>query len=86
MLFQDYAGLSKALCLNLSQDSSVNDHQNLIVEYLLSQLEIGNLERTRSIMAEELVKLTNQNDDLEEKVKEIPKLRVQLRVGEFYLL
>ncbi|EFB18123.1 hypothetical protein PANDA_013785, partial [Ailuropoda melanoleuca] len=43
------------------------------------QLEIGNLEKTRAIMAEELVKLTNQNDDLEEKVKEIPKLRTQLR-------
>ncbi|XP_012511224.1 PREDICTED: TATA element modulatory factor [Propithecus coquereli] len=42
-------------------------------------LEIGNLEKTRSIMAEELVKLTNQNDELEEKVKEIPKLRTQLR-------
>ncbi|XP_075794675.1 TATA element modulatory factor isoform X2 [Pelodiscus sinensis] len=44
------------------------------------QLEIGNLERTRSIMAEELVKLTNQNDEFEEKVKEIPKLRAQLRL------
>ncbi|XP_039402387.1 TATA element modulatory factor isoform X3 [Mauremys reevesii] len=43
------------------------------------QLEIGNLERTRSIMAEELVRLTNQNDEFEEKVKEIPKLRAQLR-------
>ncbi|KAM4881272.1 TATA element modulatory factor [Thomomys bottae] len=43
------------------------------------QMEIGNLEKTRSIMAEELVKLTNQNDELEEKVKEIPKLRTQLR-------
>ncbi|KAM8925612.1 TATA element modulatory factor [Lycaon pictus] len=43
------------------------------------QLEIGNLEKTRAIMAEELVKLTNQNDELEEKVKEIPKLRTQLR-------
>lgn len=32
-------------------------------------------------MAEELVKLTNQNDELEEKVKEIPKLRTQLRVS-----
>lgn len=30
-------------------------------------------------MAEELVKLTNQNDELEEKVKEIPKLRAQLK-------
>uniref|UniRef100_A0A673TSL5 TATA element modulatory factor 1 n=1 Tax=Suricata suricatta TaxID=37032 RepID=A0A673TSL5_SURSU len=43
------------------------------------QLEIGSLEKTRSIMAEELVKLTNQNDELEDKVKEIPKLRTQLR-------
>ncbi|XP_054243237.1 TATA element modulatory factor isoform X1 [Indicator indicator] len=43
------------------------------------QVEIGNLEKTRSIMAEELVKLTNQNDELEEKVKEIPKLRAQLK-------
>ncbi|NXY01758.1 TMF1 factor, partial [Pteruthius melanotis] len=43
------------------------------------QLEIGNLEKTRSVMAEELVKLTNQNDELEEKVKEIPKLRTQLK-------
>ncbi|OBS57050.1 hypothetical protein A6R68_11826, partial [Neotoma lepida] len=43
------------------------------------KLEISNLEKTRSIMSEELVKLTNQNDELEEKVKEIPKLRVQLR-------
>ncbi|XP_042535820.1 TATA element modulatory factor [Dipodomys spectabilis] len=43
------------------------------------QMEIGNLEKTRAIMAEELVKLTNQNDELEEKVKEIPKLRTQLR-------
>ncbi|XP_030064456.1 TATA element modulatory factor [Microcaecilia unicolor] len=43
------------------------------------QLEIGHLEKTRAIMAEELVKLTNLNDELEEKVKEIPKLRAQLR-------
>ncbi|XP_064013128.1 TATA element modulatory factor [Pogoniulus pusillus] len=43
------------------------------------QLEIGNLEKTRSIMAEELVKLTNENDELEEKVKEVPKLRAQLK-------
>uniref|UniRef100_A0A6I8PR06 TATA element modulatory factor 1 n=1 Tax=Ornithorhynchus anatinus TaxID=9258 RepID=A0A6I8PR06_ORNAN len=48
-------------------------------EIIHLQLEIGNLEKTRSIMAEELVKLTNQNDELEEKVKEIPKLRAQLR-------
>lgn len=51
----------------------------------ISQLEISNLEKTRSIMSEELVKLTNQNDELEEKVKEIPKLRVQLRVSILHL-
>lgn len=33
------------------------------------------------MMAEELVRLTNQNDDMEEKVKEIPKLRIQLKVN-----
>lgn len=49
------------------------------------QVEIGSLEKTRSIMAEELVKLTNQNDELEEKVKEIPKLRTQLRVSILHL-
>ncbi|KAG7319261.1 hypothetical protein KOW79_017735 [Hemibagrus wyckioides] len=43
------------------------------------QVEISNLERTRSAMAEELVRLTNQNDDLDAKVKEIPRLRVQLK-------
>lgn len=52
----------------------------------ISQLEISNLEKTRSIMSEELVKLTNQNDELEEKVKEIPKLRVQLRVSILHLI
>uniref|UniRef100_A0A8C9VZ16 TATA element modulatory factor 1 n=1 Tax=Scleropages formosus TaxID=113540 RepID=A0A8C9VZ16_SCLFO len=43
------------------------------------QLEISSLEKTRSIMAEELVKLTNQTDEMEEKVKEIPRLRAQLK-------
>ncbi|XP_075430400.1 TATA element modulatory factor isoform X1 [Ascaphus truei] len=43
------------------------------------QLEIGNLERTRSILAEEVVKLNNLTDELEEKVKEIPKLSVQMK-------
>ena len=32
-------------------------------------------------MAEELVRLTNQNDEMEEKVKEIPKLKIQLKVS-----
>lgn len=31
-------------------------------------------------MAEELVRLTNQNDEMEEKVKDIPKLKVLLKV------
>ncbi|XP_006630683.2 TATA element modulatory factor [Lepisosteus oculatus] len=48
-------------------------------EIMQLQLEISNLEKTRAVMSEELVKLTNQNDELEEKVKEIPKLRLQLR-------
>lgn len=48
-------------------------------EIMQLQFEISNLEKTRTVMAEELVKLTNQNDDLEDQVKEIPKLRVQLR-------
>lgn len=43
------------------------------------QLEIANLERSRSVVAQELVRLTNQNDEMEEKVKEIPKLKVQLK-------
>ncbi|XP_039971940.1 TATA element modulatory factor [Xiphias gladius] len=43
------------------------------------QLEISSLERSRSVMAEELVRLTNQNDEMEEKVKEIPKLKIQLK-------
>nr|DBA18607.1 TPA: hypothetical protein GDO54_016838 [Pyxicephalus adspersus] len=43
------------------------------------QLEIGNLEKTRSILAEEVVRLNNLNDELEEKVKDIPKLRAQMK-------
>lgn len=43
------------------------------------QLEISSLERSRSVMAEELVRLTNQNDDMDEKVKEIPTLKIQLK-------
>uniref|UniRef100_A0A8C5DFK5 TATA element modulatory factor 1 TATA binding domain-containing protein n=1 Tax=Gouania willdenowi TaxID=441366 RepID=A0A8C5DFK5_GOUWI len=43
------------------------------------QLEISSLERSRSVMAEELVRLTNLNDEMEEQVKEIPKLKVQLK-------
>ncbi|KAM4741816.1 TATA element modulatory factor isoform 1-T2 [Anableps anableps] len=43
------------------------------------QLEIATLERSRSVMAEELVRLTNQNDEMQEKVKDIPKLKIQLK-------
>ncbi|XP_015240947.1 PREDICTED: TATA element modulatory factor [Cyprinodon variegatus] len=43
------------------------------------QLEITSLERSRSVMAEELVRLTNQNDEMQEKVKDIPKLKVLLK-------
>lgn len=31
-------------------------------------------------MAEELVRLTHQNDEMDEQVKEIPILKVQLKV------
>ncbi|KAF7249951.1 TATA element modulatory factor [Varanus komodoensis] len=67
-------GAGSSIIENLQSQLKLRDGE---VSHL--QLEIGNLERTRSIMAEELVKLTNQNDDLEDKVKEIPKLRAQLR-------
>ncbi|XP_054832798.1 TATA element modulatory factor [Eublepharis macularius] len=67
-------GAGSSIIENLQSQLKLRDGE---ISHL--QLEIGNLERTRSIMAEELVKLTNQNDDLEEKVKEIPKLRTQLR-------
>ncbi|XP_077386218.1 TATA element modulatory factor isoform X2 [Festucalex cinctus] len=43
------------------------------------QLEISSLERSRSVMAEEMVQLTNQNDEMQEQVEEIPKLRIQLK-------
>ncbi|XP_053147105.1 TATA element modulatory factor isoform X1 [Hemicordylus capensis] len=67
-------GAGSSIIENLQSQLKLRDGE---ISHL--QLEIGNLERTRSVMAEELVKLTNQNDDLEEKVKEIPKLRAQLR-------
>lgn len=44
------------------------------------KMEIASLERSRTVMAEELVRLTNQNDEMESKVKEIPKMKVQLKV------
>ncbi|KAM6927806.1 TATA element modulatory factor [Xenentodon cancila] len=43
------------------------------------QLEIANLERSRSVVAKELVQLTNRNDEMEELVKDIPKLKIQLK-------
>nr|XP_056720754.1 TATA element modulatory factor [Euleptes europaea] len=67
-------GAGSSIIENLQSQLKLRDGE---ISHL--QLEIGNLERTRSVIAEELVKLTNQNDDLEEKVKEIPKLRAQLR-------
>ncbi|XP_037632185.1 TATA element modulatory factor [Sebastes umbrosus] len=48
-------------------------------EIAQNQLEISSLERSRSVMAEELVRLTNQNDEMEEMVTEIPKLKAQLK-------
>ncbi|KAK7127905.1 hypothetical protein R3I93_020473 [Phoxinus phoxinus] len=43
------------------------------------QMEIAGLERSRTVMTEELVRLTNQNDEIEDEVKEIPRLKVQLK-------
>uniref|UniRef100_A0A8C1GXQ6 TATA element modulatory factor 1 n=1 Tax=Cyprinus carpio TaxID=7962 RepID=A0A8C1GXQ6_CYPCA len=43
------------------------------------QMEIASLERSRTVMAEELVRLTNQNDEMESEVQEIPRLKVQLK-------
>uniref|UniRef100_A0A3Q2XSU4 TATA element modulatory factor 1 n=1 Tax=Hippocampus comes TaxID=109280 RepID=A0A3Q2XSU4_HIPCM len=43
------------------------------------QLEITSLERSRSVMAEELVRLTNLNEDMQEQLTEISKLRIQLK-------
>ncbi|XP_026076693.1 TATA element modulatory factor-like isoform X3 [Carassius auratus] len=43
------------------------------------QMEIASLERSRTVMAEELVRLTNQNDEMVQEVQEIPKLKVQLK-------
>ncbi|KAL0978557.1 hypothetical protein UPYG_G00172130 [Umbra pygmaea] len=48
-------------------------------EIVQLQLEISSLERTRASMAEEMVRLTNQNEEMEESVKEIPELKVQLQ-------
>lgn len=47
---------------------------------VILKMEIASLERSRSVMAEELVRLTNQNDEMESNVKEIPKLKVLLKV------
>ncbi|XP_068598567.1 TATA element modulatory factor isoform X2 [Brachionichthys hirsutus] len=43
------------------------------------QLQISGLERSRSVVTEELVRLTTENDDMEEKIAEIPKLKIQLK-------
>ncbi|XP_056129102.1 TATA element modulatory factor isoform X2 [Lampris incognitus] len=65
---------------SLSRSSSVSGAENAgLHTSMLSQLEISSLERSRSVMAEELVRLTNQNDEMEDKVKEIPKLKIQLK-------
>lgn len=86
MSVYDYDSVSK--CKNKtyqegnygSRDSYILMSRATLFSFLL-QLEISNLERTRSVMAEELVRLTNQNDEMEEKVKEIPKLKIQLKVS-----
>ncbi|XP_071486412.1 TATA element modulatory factor-like [Diadema antillarum] len=72
-------------------DSVVSGSAASIIESLQSQLkqregeivqlqnEIYQLERTRSSMAEEIVKLTNQTETLESEVSNVPELRIQLK-------
>ena len=48
------------------------------------QTEIYQLERTRSSMAEEIVKLSNQTEHLEDQVSEVPELRIQLKVANHF--
>ena len=45
------------------------------------QGEILQLERTRASMAEEIVKMSNMCDSLEEQVKEVPELRKTAKVS-----
>ncbi|XP_076437011.1 uncharacterized protein LOC143276311 isoform X2 [Babylonia areolata] len=46
-------------------------------EIVQLQADIQQLERTRESMARELVNLTNLNEELQEEVKELPKMRTQ---------
>lgn len=48
-------------------------------EIIQLQSDIQQLERTRESMARELVNLTNQNESLEEKIKELPHIQEQLK-------
>ncbi|XP_071106362.1 TATA element modulatory factor-like isoform X2 [Haliotis cracherodii] len=48
-------------------------------EIIQLQSEIGSLERTRESMAKELVNLTNQNEELEEQVQDLPHVQDQYR-------
>uniref|UniRef100_A0A8C1LEC1 TATA element modulatory factor 1 n=1 Tax=Cyprinus carpio TaxID=7962 RepID=A0A8C1LEC1_CYPCA len=57
----------------------INSMYNYIFRVYNQIMEIASLERSRTVMAEELVRLTNQNDEMESKVKEIPKMKVQLK-------
>lgn len=43
------------------------------------QADIQQLERTRESMARELVNLTNLNEELQEEVDELPKMRIQFK-------
>jgi len=47
---------------------------------LYFQSEIRNLERTRESMAKEIADLSQLNDTLEEKIKEMPHLQEQYQV------
>lgn len=72
-------------CINSKINMLLKKNKSTTPSSAFLQLEISSLERSRSVMAEELVRLTNQNDDMEDKVKEIPKLKIQLKVGVIWL-
>ena len=52
--------------------------------YFLFQSEIQELERTRESMARELVSLTNQNELIEDQLKEYPEFIQKYKV--FWLI
>ncbi|XP_052782552.1 TATA element modulatory factor-like isoform X1 [Mya arenaria] len=79
-------GNKQSLYEALRQSGAANLLENLQSQLKLRdgeiahlQSEIRSLERTRESMAKELVDLSNQNDELEEKLKDFPLLETQYK-------